>query len=234
MAISFVQKSSIAGNNGATGDSFTLTLTGVTGGNAIIVCSSISAAPATGGHVTSVNDGNAYTNAVQSAQVYGGSSYNVASIDFLLAAASGSHSIVVTNNAGSFNTYGFGWACEVSGLAISPLDKTQTNANASGNTPSTGSTGTLALANEIAFAVFNTSDAGNSSLTLPSGFTNIGSIQLAATYTASQGSADYAIVSATTALNANWGAGLSGTPSWSACIATFAAASSKKLLLLSS
>lgn len=115
-------------------------------------------------------------------------------------------SAAVTNNWSAAIT-------EVSGCdTAAPRDKTAKSDNGFSNSASTGSTGTLTQANEIALSclllgsVVTPTEGG--------GFTRGASNTQAFT--------GYDVVAATTALNATWS--LSGSTSWAASVATFIAA----------
>lgn len=221
-APAIVQTSAIAAYpNGGAGDTSVASLSGVTSAN-LLVAQNNCVGILSGGSSISVADGQgSYTQAVQTEVDATGVNYAQAAIHYLTNANSGSHSITSTNNAGSFNAYGWTMVNEVSGTASSPLDKTSVNSATSSNAYTTGSTGTLSNASEIAFANFSIQNGSAVTINEPSGFTNL-SVNTAAT-TAGQGSMDYEVVSATTALNANWGSSGNVPNGWAAVIATFQA-----------
>jgi hypothetical protein len=197
----------------------------VTAGNALVALN-IAEPTGSAGHALSVADGQgAYTQASQTQNNIGGANTNylTPSIDFLLNANSGTHTVVGTQTCGTFSAAGFMIVCEISGLAPSPLDVTAIGATGQSTAPAPGTSGTLAQAIEIAFAVFVTRNSTVQAITRPSGYTNILS-EITPNSTNNdniQGSVDYRIVSATTALNPTYG--ISNSSYWAACQATFKA-----------
>lgn len=189
-------------------------------GNAITVETSAwngSNADMPAGSVTD-NQSNTYSRAVQSPLQSGG----VCSIfyDESIGSPSGTHTVTV-DPTGTGNYLEFS-AQEWSSFASSALDKTNGN-NAASDSPTSGSTGTLSQADELVIGVVGTynghSDVG---IDPPSGYTNLSLFQNEGSTVGH--SADYMIVSATTAQNISWGTVFDNLVPWGACVATFKAA----------
>jgi hypothetical protein len=186
----------------------------VAAGDAIIVAVHVGSASIT---ITGVSDtaGNTYTQSVHllpatSQHIYLFSCPNASAL---------SGGTITAATSGTTSSQRAMHAVSVSGLATSSLlDKTSTNESASGPVWSTGSTGTLAQAEEIAVAVgyVNASTAN----TPDSGWTESLDTQIS---TNRRFVVEYQVVSSTSALNAG---GTAGSAAWGAIIATYKGAAS--------
>lgn len=174
---------------------------------------------------------NSYSQDVTSAHVNGlvwltiGAAYNIK-------ANSGNPlTLTVTANAGG-TQYSFGSviAIEVPPL-VQPVDKTSTNYNASGTTPTSGSTGSLSATSEIALCGVNSNVSLAGITTPPAGFTDLAHDLTSANFGAGFFDFAYQIVSANTALNPSWGTA-SGSSFWNAAIATYQFVTSNPKLCL--
>lgn len=144
MTIAIVQVGTAAVFGGASLTA-TCTLTGVTPGNTILAFVNHIDEGSAGGTM-SVTDGTSYTQDegfLLGSTVFSG-------IFRLSSVGSGTHAVAGTCSAGtSANSQGSVQAIEVSGLIASPLDQFTVGHSLSSTTPATGSTGPLALANEL-------------------------------------------------------------------------------------
>ncbi len=205
--------------HGATGNTATASVTLANSGDPIIVGSIAGSGVGTASPTMSVSDGTAYTSAVSKNQAYSTNGL-VAAIFYLYSASSGSHSIVATNSAGSFNSYGSIWACEVSGLSGSaPVTSSNSSAGSTNPTPGSATPGT---AYSIAFSVVSLNDTGNpiSFGHPPASYTSVSTLLNGST-TGIGGSADYLIQSGTTnAQNPSY-ATFTHANAWSSAIAIF-------------
>lgn len=166
------------------------------------------------GDTVSDNYGNTYTRDVSSWNTSAGA-FGTAVFRATVVATGASFTLSTSNSAHVIT------GIEMAGLASPALDTTAGNfgSTASGTT---GSTGTLAQADEIAIVVATQEFIdGTESIGIPTGFTLI---QRETDNNGSQaGVSSYQIVSATTALNPSFT--LDGASAWSACIATYKGAS---------
>lgn len=187
----------------------------VAAGDTIHVAAAIGATIAvlTSGDITD-SAGNTYT--LDSTQLTG-----VNRVGIWRAVAGSSGTITITlNPTGSNAVYASWGALSFNSLTASPLDQAPTGGTATfNNAPATGNTSTLAQADEFVFAAFTTNDTGADAVATPatSGYTNLW-VQSDAT-AAQVGAADYKIVSATTAVSANWTIALN--KNWAAIIVTY-------------
>jgi hypothetical protein len=195
----------------------TVSLTGVTAGSSILVCTGAvdftSIAP-----TMTVNDGSAYTLGARNT-FSAGSERWMAELQYLHNVGSGTHNISVTcadSTVGNFA--GQIVALEISGLTNAGPDKTATG-GANSNTPATGSTAALTQADEMVIALL-AFGAGNNpaGLSTPSGYTNV---TLDNTTSEMPFSLSYKNVAATTAVSASWGTA-TGSNNWSGMVWTFA------------
>jgi hypothetical protein len=191
------------------------TITGVTAGNTIIAL--ISSVDTNGSvrSLSSLSDGQgSYT--TDASQSGNGCLCVVAS---LFNANAGSHTVSVTlSGAGAFS-YGYMYVVEVAGIGTS--DSFDQSAGTTGNslTMSTGATGTLAVANEIAFAINGTIAGGAGTYNYPpTGFTQIHAGQDGSSN--SFDSQNYQIVASTSAITADWGS-VSSNVKHSCLVATY-------------
>ncbi len=166
------------------------------------------------GDTVSDNYGNTYTRDVSSWNTSAGA-FGTAIFHATVVATGATFTLSTSNGAHVIT------GIEMAGLASPALDTTASNfgSTASGTT---GSTGTLAQADEIAIVVATQEFIdGTESIGIPTGFTLI---QRETDNNGSQaGVSSYQIVSATTALNPSFT--LDGASAWSACIATYKGAS---------
>lgn len=188
-----------------------VSLTGVTTGNSIIVCASLYIYGGGSPSITA-NDGNAYTTDIQNV-FSSGSDRPTAAIMRLHNVTSGSKTITVTIGGGiaAGNCNGSIRAYEVSGLANAAADKTTTGGGTS-TSPSTGTTATLGGTAGFAIAALATTGTGAS---LPSGWTNL---------ITTDGRQDYKIFSTSDGLQANWGT-FGASAGWSGALAAYLDAS---------
>lgn len=152
-----------------------------------------------------------------------GSNFNRASIWYAKVTTPGSTVVSWALPSGSYLS---GAVCCFSGIATSSaLDKTAQNSGAPEglNDFATGSTTTLAQADELALIVLGSSQLGSATVSTfsPSGFSNLFDNKTGATI--EWGKGDYKIVSATTAINPTYRMS-SGGDFYSGVIATFKAA----------
>lgn len=218
---SIVQTSSQVAVNCGTGGGFNspaqITITGVTAGNSIVLLVGTINFEAVSQSVQAT-DGTPFSTAVRSALTSG--STRVESVQlFRHNVAAGTHVITLSSSATSdgFSLYGFAIAVEVSGLDNSTPTNVQTNFGST-DTPSSGSTGVLDQANNMVFAVLAGPNLASAGIDGVTDFTNLALSQTNGSQL--PWSADYRIVTATTAQNASWGTTTSaGT--WYASIAAF-------------
>lgn len=189
-----------------------VSLTGVTAGNSIIVCASLYIYGG-GTPTVSASDGTAYSTDV-SHVISAGSDRPIAGIMRLHNVSSGSKTITVTIGGGisAGNCNGSIVAYEVSGLANAAPDKTATGGTTS-TTPATGSTGTLTQANNFAIAALAATATGAD---LPSGWTNL---------ITTDGRQDYKVLSSTSSISADWGT-FNASGGWAGVLAVYKDASS--------
>lgn len=204
--------------NGTAGSTATASLSGVASGDSLIALV-FGGDGSFSSHTISVSDGTSYTADVEQNQFTSGSVYTQAAIFHRHNVSSGSYSIVATNGAGTFSSYGVLVVLEVSGLANANPNATNVNSSTSGS-PSVGP-GTPTNANSIAIGVSAIVGANANPITLssPSGYTNA-AIQLNGTLTGQFcGSADYLIQTSAVATTPTWTS--SGNAEWSTVQAIF-------------
>lgn len=213
---------------GGAGATATITFTGITAGNSIIVAGLGGEILPGGGATMSCNDGSAFTSAAHVQVSVGGNVYVFSTVQHRHNVASGTHVIVCTNSAGTFASYGYVCAIEVSGLQNAAADVTSTNSGTS-NSPTTGSA-TPSTASSIAVATGMFADFGNPVAFghPPSGYT---SICVVTDGTASGGgSGDYKILSSTSAENPSY-ATFTAANQWTGALAVYKATTGSALLL---
>ena len=224
MALALV-KSSTIGSGGPVASQATSFGTLPSAGNMIVVMiSAWRAVP--GANIASVSDnqGNIYTKAIDRNGA-GADTLCEASIWYCanIGSPSGTHTVTANPTAGSDNYINV-IASEISGQnTSSPLDATTSAAISSTGDVATGTTATLAQADEIVFIVASVS-ASNSNIAIdtPATYTRIGVNQDS---TATIGfEASYKIVAATTAVTAQWSHDNTGQDEAAGVIATFKAA----------
>lgn len=220
---SLVQSSTPNVNDGST-NTPSVTLTGVASGDDIFVFLNYVQIGAAHGASATCSDGSSYTEAASI--VYNVNTRYLNAVFRLAAASAGTHTITCTLNEGGTGDAPFSYliASEVAGDNPSTGVDGLATASASSATPATGSTGTLAIANEIVFAIMGGAADGSRTtagwINPPTGFTSIysnigggGSAFLGASFS-------YEVVSSTAPVSASWGT-LDNSQSWGALIATF-------------
>jgi hypothetical protein len=175
-----------------------MTLNGVSSSNVLIALYSSSQIPTAGGALT----GGTWTAANAPAQ-FGASDVASATI-FVNTSPSAGTNTVTTNNGGANFTVGV--LVEWSGLTASPVDVAPSPGNATTAQANSVSSGVLAQANEVVFAVLclaASTGVANAGITdPPTGFT---SLFVDSATNADQGAEFcYQIVSATSSVSANW------------------------------
>ena len=228
MSISVVQKATGVSSSGSS-LSVSVTITGVTAGNTLIAV--VGHEDAGGSNpIISVSDGQgSYTADQQNNRGF----QTHAGIWSLFNANAGSHTITATASLGT--AANSSWSInviEVSGLGTSDSYDTGNNNSANtSTTPTSGVSAALAQGSELVVTCLtgNTGLSGGSYTAPPSGGNNTPFIAIYA-HPASQCyfDSDYQInTSATTAVQASWGA-TTQNQIWSAAIATYKAAGTKK------
>jgi hypothetical protein len=206
MSIVYNPNSNVASVNFNGAVTRSATINGVTAGNTILaLISSIDTNGATRS-LNSLSDGQG-SYATDASQGGNGVLCVVAS---LFNANSGSHTVSVTLSGSGTACQGHMYVVEVSGIGTSnSLDQTA-GTTANSQPMSTGATGTLAVANEIAFALSGTISSGTGTYTYPpTGFTQIHAGN--DTGTNSYNSQNYQIVASTAAITADWGSAAANT-----------------------
>jgi hypothetical protein len=158
----------------------------------------------------SVSDGTSYTAIENIARSDGANGWAMLGVHILLNANSGTHSVVGTNSAGSFNSYGNMFVGAFTGvLTASTNDSAFDNtANGKSQHPAVTSAAATAQNIELLLAVCAVVDQVDTwSPTEPSGFTNVGTITVGGV---GSGSADYRILNvAPASYTADY-----GNPAW--------------------
>lgn len=218
----YVQKATGAFPNGSSGATATATLTGVTAGNSIIAIVRGGSFNYASDPSCSVSDGTSYSLAKTQTGHAGGNVRPLAEIHYLHDVSAGTHTVVATMSAGSFNCYGALDVVEVSGLADAAPDVTAGSFSDSSTDPVTGTTSATSGANGIAIAAVGLLGSGTISLAA-SGYTNLYEDE-AMNPDSVAGSSDYKILSATGAQSASWGT-LGSSKPYAGAIAVFLDAS---------
>lgn len=214
----YVQKATGNFSNGGSGATATATLTGVTAGNSIIAIVRGGSFNYASAPSCSVSDGTSYNVAKSQTGDAGSNVRPMAEIHYLHNVSSGTHAVVATMNAGSFNAYGALDVVEVSGLDNAAPDVTAGSFSSSSTTPVTGTTGSTSAADGIAIAALGLLGSGTISLAA-SGYTNLYEDE-AMNPDSVAGSSDYKILSATGAQSAAWGT-LGSSKPYAGAIAVF-------------
>lgn len=203
------------------GGQVSVSLTGVTAGNAILT-----ATPAlmnTGGAASSLlitDSVNSVTELAQIASFGLSGIYSISDFSLIPAATAGAHTLTATLASGT--GYGYIVAMEISGLAPQgEIDVYSLNEAGSGSNPTTGNTGTPASTNEIAIA--SVSAYYNSAVTIgePAGYTNVSKYQAGLGYV--RYSVDYLTPITLSAQSATW-TGLSTLNTYTAGVVVLRAA----------
>ena len=215
MAIAFVQKTvSVGVFNGSL--TATLSLTGVTAGNAVFCLVGHYAYDGANPTFT-ITDGTSYTQ--DSAAATAGKQ---AIISSQLNASAGTHNVVVTASSGNpANSEGAIQLVEFSGVATSgAFDRTAT-VTATNTAPNTGVTPTLRSTGQLVLAALATNASGTGFTSPPTGgpgtYTNLATGALDNAFI---GDFDYQLNVGTAAVSANWGTFGTAVP-WGALVATY-------------
>jgi hypothetical protein len=163
------------------------------------------------------NQGNTYVEDV-GVSFLGNTNYRVSIFRAYNIATGSPFKITVTGALGSGNYLTWG-AVEARNVKTSAaLDKTSSaHSSSAGTSQSSGSTGTLSQADEIALCIFGSDATDGSFSATPSGFTELFHDGTGSTDVVAWGG--YQVVSATTALNPSWT--FSSTGDMAAAIATY-------------
>lgn len=179
-----VAQSNVGTFPNGTGNTATVILNNVTGGNNILVVTMVTAgcASATIYPNIKVTDtgNNTYTDATPNCSIFTGSSnWEVEDLAYLQSVVGGTHTITSTSN-GAANTRGWMVAMDVTNLSVaSPVD-IFAKAN---SVASIGPTASPTQTNEIAFAFITYKSNSNTALfTVPSGYTQVYANSQGATY----------------------------------------------------
>jgi hypothetical protein len=193
------------------------TIAATTAGNCLVVCLGADAAT-TNPTITGITLGGSADHWQAAATAYNSSFCNAA-IWIDPNCAGGQTAIVITCTGGSGTNDGIvAWIFEVPGVAAAPLDAAPAGVNASGTSWSSGSTGVLAQASEIAFGVA-ACFGSVVTITGPAGpWTNKAQISVASSVSAIAG---FQVVASTSALS--YAGTLSATAAYGTAIATLKA-----------
>jgi hypothetical protein len=214
---------------GGAGSTCVITFTGITATNSIVVASFGASNDPGGTTHVSCNDGTGYTEAVYRNVNSGGNIWNYVVIVHLHNVGSGTHTITCTNPAGTFASYGYACAAEISGIQNAAADATNGNTGNTSTTPTTGSA-TPTTTSSIAIAVVSLNDFGNPASFghPPSGYSSRCVITNGTA--AGSGSVDSKILSSIAAENPSFAT--SANVAWAAAIAIYKAPSASSSLLL--
>ena len=156
------------------GSNMTLSLTGVTANNSILVASMVQVFQVSGTPTVSVTDGTGYTDLFQNTTVSITSYHAIVDFALLQNVSAGTHSIVCTTSAGNTNGYGYSVAVEIANLVNPCFDVSVQNNGTSANSIVTGTSAVPQFANEISFAAFAMyNNTLNITPSEPSGYTNL-------------------------------------------------------------
>src|ERR1700677_4380795 len=214
-------------SNPWSGGQVSVTLSGVTAGNAILVVTP-AVINTTGSPTLTITDTvNSVTDLKQLASFGLSSVYSILDFSIIPNASAGAHTLTAT--VGSGTGYGFIVAAEISGLSSSAaLDVFSLNSAGGGSNPSTGNSGTPASVNEIAIAAVSGYITGAVTIGEPSGYTNIAKYQAGGGY--AQYSVDYLSPVALAAQLASW-TGLTSVNSYVAGVIVLKAASNQATVM---
>jgi hypothetical protein len=208
--------------------SVSVTLSGVTAGNAILVVTPAVINTSGSPTLTITDTVNSVTDLEQLASFGLSSVYSILDFSIIPNASAGAHTLTATVGSGTGN--GFIVAAEISGLSSSAaLDVFSLNSAGGGSNPSTGNSGTPASVNEIAIAAVSGYYNG-SALTIgePSGYTNIAKYQGGGGYV--DYSVDYLTPVALSAQSASW-TGLTAVNSYVAGVIVLKAAANQAVVM---
>ena len=220
--------SSFSSANPWSGGQISVTLSGVTAGNAILVVTPAVINTSGSPTLTITDTVNSVTDLEQLASFGLSSVYWILDFSIIPNASAGAHTLTAT--VGSGTGYGFIVAAEISGLNSSAaLDVFSLNSAGGGSNPSTGNSGTPASVNEIAIAAVSGYYTG-SALTIgePSGYTNIAKYQGGGGYV--DYSVDYLTPVALSAQSASW-TGLTGVNTYVAGVIVLKAAANQAVVM---
>ena len=209
------------------GGHVSVSLSGVTAGNAILIVTP-AVINTTGSPTLTITDSvNSVTDLEQLASFGLSSVYSILDFSIIPNASAGAHTLTAT--VGSGTGYGFIVAAEISGLNSSAgLDVFSLNSAGGGSNPSTGNTGTPASTAEIAIAAVSGYITGAVTIGEPSGYTNIAKYQAGGGYV--QYSVDYLSPVALAAQLASW-TGLTSVNSYVAGVIVLKAASNQATVM---
>jgi hypothetical protein len=208
--------------------SVSVTLSGVTAGNAILVVTPAVINTSGSPTLTITDTVNSVTDLKQLASFGLSSVYSILDFSIIPNASAGAHTLTAT--VGSGTGYGFIVAAEISGLNSSAaLDVFSLNSAGGGSNPSTGNSGIPSSVNEIAIAAVSGYYTGTA-LTIgePSGYTNIAKYQGGEGYV--DYSVDYLTPVALSAQSASW-TGLTGVNTYVAGVIVLKAASNQATVM---
>ena len=207
--------------------SISVTLSGVTAGNAILIVTP-AVINTTGSPTLTITDSvNSVTDLKQLASFGLSSVYSILDFSIIPNASGGTHTLTAT--VGSGTGYGFIVAAEISGLNSSAaLDVFSLNSAGGGSNPSTGNTGVPASVSEIAIAAVSAYESSVVTIGEPSGYTNIAKYQAGGGYV--QYSVDYLTPVALSAQSASW-TGLTGVNTYVAGVIVLKAASNQATVM---
>lgn len=208
----FVQS---VGFQGDAVNSIQATLNGVAGGNFLATLNGVSVGGTPTNSAPTDTQSNGWSTTTEPTSQGGGNAFLCYAEDV----AAGNTTVTLDYGTGFYITGEF---AEFSGVVVvSPLDQQTSGSSAWSNSPATGTTGTLAQADELVLAVVGgQASNANEGFDVPAttGYTNLYVEQDGSLH--ESGSGDYKFVAATTGVSAAWGTTTASIP-WSAKLATF-------------
>lgn len=208
----FVQSVGFQGDNV---NSTQATLNGVSGGNFLATLNGVYVGGTPPNSAPTDTQSNGWSTTTEPTSQGGGNAFLCYAEDV----AAGNTTVTLDYGTGFYITGEF---AEFSGVVVvSPLDQQTSGSSAGSNSPATGTTGTLAQADELVLAVVGgQASNANEGFDVPAatGYTNLYVEQDGSLH--ESGSGDYKFVSATTGVSAAWGTTTASIP-WSAKLATF-------------
>lgn len=210
------------------GGQVSVTLSGVTAGNAIVIATPALINTSGSPSLTISDTVNSVTELKQIASFGLSSVYAILDFSIIPNASAGSHTL--TAAVGSGTGYGFIVAAEISGLnASAALDVFSLNATAGGSNPSTGNSGIPASASEVAIAAVSSYYNGASlAIGEPLGYANVSKYQGGGGYV--QYSVDYLTPLALAPQSASW-TGLTAVNSYAAGVIVLKAAANQAVVM---
>lgn len=208
----FVQS---VGFQGDAVNSIQATLNGVAGGNFLATLNGVNVGGTPTNSAPTDTQSNGWSTTTEPTSQGGGNAFLCYAEDV----AAGNTTVTLDYGTGFYITGEF---AEFSGVVVvSPLDQQTSGSSAWSNSPATGTTGTLAQADELVLAVVGgQASNANEGFDVPAttGYTNLYVEQDGSLH--ESGSGDYKFVAATTGVSAAWGTTTASIP-WSAKLATF-------------